>query len=207
MIVNTGTTAEFPRLQISERVYLEWFNDASGTTRRDYAEQRTVGKILMLYQLVVDGVLSDEYAAEKLGIDIETLRACLQQEFNYPDDKPYHILNMLKNVLADVDFVAVRKGKYEKERKRLMGEDGLTGSNAMFVAMEMARNYTAGYRSGVIIGYLSVMPEPVYSCFRNGVMNGLLPKEKMAICLDIEESEIDDIFEETEEERARKIKK
>ena len=206
MVVNTGNTEEYPRLRINEKVYSEWVNDASSMTRRDYAEQQTIGKILVLYQLVVEGVLSEEYVAKKLGIDVETLETCLQQEFNYPDDKSYKVLTLLKNVLAEVDFEAVRKGKYEKERKRLVEEEGMSCTNAMFVAMEIARNFIGGYRVGVIIGYLSVMPETIYSSFRNGVMNGKLPREKMAICLGIDDSEVNEIFENVEEERAKKIK-
>ena len=126
-------------------------------------------------------------------------------EINYPDDKPYKVLALLKNVLSEVDFEAVRKGKYEKERKRLV-EEGMSCTNAMFVAMEIARNFIGGNRVGVIIGYLSVMPETIYSSFRNGVMNGKLPREKMVICLGIDDSEVNEIFENVEEERAKKIK-
>ena len=205
MVVCIGNTAEFPQLQISENVYTEWLNDTSKTIRRDYAEQQAIGKILMLYQFVVDGLLSKEHAAKKLGIDVKTLETCLQQEFNYPDDKPYKVLTLLKNVLSEVDFEAVRRGKYEKERKRLV-EEGMSCTNAMFVAMEIARNFIGGYRVGVIIGYLSVMPETIYSSFRNGVMNGKLPREKMVICLGIDDSEVNEIFENVEEERAKKIK-
>lgn len=207
MIVNTGNTAEYPRMQINENVYTDWIKDASEMIRRDYAEQQTIGKILMLYQLVVDGMLSKEHAAKKLGIDVETLETCLQQEFNYPDDKPYKVLTLLKNVLAEVDFEAVRKGKYEKERKRLVEEEGMSCTNAMFVAMEIARNFIGGYRVGVIIGYLSVMPETIYSSFRNGFMNGKLPREKMAICLGIDDPEVDEVFENVEEERTKRTKK